>query len=42
MMSGVPAAAISPMKAMFEPIAIMFRVGEKNGVRSEKTTRRRM
>ena len=42
MISGVPAAAISPMKAMFEPIAIMFRVVMKNGDRSEKTTRSRM
>ena len=32
MMSGVPAAAISPMKAMFEPIAIMLRSVKKNGV----------
>ena len=31
MMSGVPAAAISPMKATFEPIAIMLRSVRKNG-----------
>ena len=37
MMSGVPAAAIRPMKATFEPIAIMLRTVRKNGVRIEKT-----
>ena len=42
MMSGVPAAAIRPMKAMFDPIAIMFRVVMKNGEIREKTTRSRM
>ena len=36
MMSGVPAAAISPMKAMLEPIAIMFRVVMKNGESSRE------
>ena len=40
MMSGVPAAAIKPMKAMFEPIAIMLRSVKKNGVSSEKTMSR--
>ena len=40
MMSGVPAAAIRPMKATFEPIAIMLRSVRKNGVRSEKTMSR--
>ncbi|MNC94808.1 hypothetical protein D3C83_117640 [compost metagenome] len=42
MMSGVPAAAMRPMKAMLEPIAIMFRVVMKNGESSVKTTRKRM
>ena len=37
MISGVPAAAISPMKATFEPIASMFRSVRKNGDRTEKT-----
>ena len=37
MISGVPAAAIRPMKAMFEPIAIMLRVVMKNGESRMKT-----
>ncbi len=42
MMSGVPAAAIRPMKATLEPIASMFRPVRKNGDRTEKTTIRTM
>ena len=37
MMRGVPAAAIRPMKATFEPIAIMLRIEKKNGDRTAKT-----